>query len=122
MEQQPMLLSKADILGADDLKRERVSVPEWGGDVFVRTLTGSERDALEASFVDDKRGKAAAYQNLRARMCAWAICDESGASLFDESDVAALAKKSASALDRVFSVAQRLAGLTPDDVDEIVGN
>ncbi len=33
------ILSKEAILSADDLPREIVSVPEWGGQVYVRTMT-----------------------------------------------------------------------------------
>ena len=43
------LLTKEQMLAADDIKSERVEVPEWGGDVMVRGLTGTQRDAWEAS-------------------------------------------------------------------------
>ena len=46
------MLTREQILGSDDLKRQTVAVPEWGGDVFVRMLTGGERDAFEVSAVD----------------------------------------------------------------------
>ena len=36
------LLSKEQILKSDDLKSEIVAVPEWGGDVKVRVMTGTE--------------------------------------------------------------------------------
>ena len=29
-----------------------VEVPEWGGCIYVRTLTGTERDAFESSVVN----------------------------------------------------------------------
>jgi len=35
---------KADILAADDLPRVAVEVPEWNTTVWVREMTGSERD------------------------------------------------------------------------------
>ncbi len=37
---------------ADDLPRETVSVPEWGGEVLVRTMSGTDRDAFEASLLE----------------------------------------------------------------------
>ena len=43
------ILSKEAILAADDLPREKVNVPEWGGEVLVRTMSGTDRDAFEAS-------------------------------------------------------------------------
>ena len=44
-------LTRNEILAVDDLQTQKVDVPEWGGSVYVRGLTGSERDALEASIV-----------------------------------------------------------------------
>ena len=40
------MLTREQILGLSDLPREEVRIPEWGGVVFVRALTGSERDQL----------------------------------------------------------------------------
>ena len=45
------ILSKDAILAADDLPRETVHVPEWGGDVYVRTMSGTDRDAFETSLI-----------------------------------------------------------------------
>ena len=36
-----MILDKKSILLADDVVKELVSVPEWGGDVWVRGMTGA---------------------------------------------------------------------------------
>jgi hypothetical protein len=45
------------------------------------------------------------------------VCDASGERLFADSDIALLGRKSARALDRVFSVAQRLNGIGAEQVD-----
>ncbi|MBK3333556.1 hypothetical protein [Burkholderia pseudomallei] len=108
------ILSKADILGSTDLTTESVDVPEWGGAVIIRTMTGTQRDAYEASLM--KRGPTGAYEvdtvNMRAKLIACTVVDEGGALLFDSSaDVQALAGKNAAALERLFVVAQRLNGL-----------
>lgn len=106
-------LNKAAILAADDLPRESVTVPEWGGEVLVRTMTGTERDAFESSLLDkDKR-----LENMRARLVSLTLCDESGERMFSDDEVTALGKKSAIALDRVFAVAQRLNGIGGEAVD-----
>lgn len=118
-----VLLNRDAILSAEDLEKELVHVPEWGGHVYVRALTGAERDAFEASMVDQRgRDRKMNLKNLRARLCALTICDEEGNRLFSDADVEALGRKSAAALTRVFAVAQRLSGLTQDDVDELAGN
>jgi len=114
------LLTRETILAADDLGRELVNVPEWGGDVYVRGLTGKERDAFEAGMID-QRGKSQTVnlQNIRAKLAGLSICDESGKRIFTDADLAALAGKSAVALNRVFEVARRLSGLGDDDVKEL---
>lgn len=118
-----MLLTRDAILAADDLSFEDVPVPEWGGTVRVRTLSGTERDAFEASIVE-QRGKKSSVdmRNIRAKLAARTIVDEDGKRLFSERDVELLGAKSASALQRVFEVAQRLNGLSDGDVEELVKN
>jgi len=116
-------LTREAILGVSDLPTEDVPVPEWGGVVRVRTLTGAERDAFEGSIVE-KRGKKMVVKsdNMRARLVALAVVDEDGNRLFTDADVIALGKKSGAALARVFQVAQHLSGLTEDDVEELEKN
>lgn len=107
------LLTKEAILAANDLPTERVAVPEWGGDVLVRTMTGADRDAFEASLI----GKSVRMDNVRARLVSLTLCNEAGERMFDDAEIAALGKKSARALDRVFSVAQRLNGIGTEQVE-----
>ena len=116
-------LTKSEILQAKDIQTEDVSVPEWGGIVLVRGLTGRERDSLEASMIEGK-GKNAQVNliNLRAKLVARSIVDEAGKRVFEDADIPALAQKSAMALTRVYDVAQRLSGITPEDVDELTKN
>lgn len=108
------ILTKADIFGSNDLATETVDVPEWGGSVVVRAMTGTQRDAYEQSLM--RRGPTGAYEvdtlNMRAKLVANTAIDEGGALLFDpRADLATLAGKSAAALERLFVVAQRLNGL-----------
>jgi hypothetical protein len=56
-------------------------------------------------------------ENVRARLVALTLCDTEGYRLFDDSEITALGRKSARALDRVFTVAQRLNGIGVDQVD-----
>ena len=116
-------LNKQAILEVNDIEIEQVDVPEWGGHVFVKGMTGLERDTFEASIVQ-QRGKDARVNlvNIRAKLAAATICDAEGIRLFNDKDVKALGKKSANALQRVFDVAQRLSGITEDDVDELADN
>jgi hypothetical protein len=119
-----MTLSRDDILAAYDITTEEVSVPEWGGNVLVRGLTGAERDALEAQIVRANRDGSTSVdtRNLRARLVALSVVNEDGDRIFGDEDVDALGEKSAAALDRVFAVAQRLSGLADEDVDALTKN
>ena len=111
-----MALSREHILNTSDLPREEVQVPEWGGSVFVRCLTGTERDAIEARYARDGQ------KNLRAQVAAASICDEAGKALFTVADVEALGRKSVSALDRISTVSNRLSKFSGKDVEELAGN
>lgn len=114
------ILTKDQILQANDIRTEEVDVPEWGGKVIVRTMSGAERDQLEASVIT-KPGERN-LENLRAKIVALSVVDENGNRLFSLENVRELTKKSARALDRVFAVAQRLSGFRPKDVEELTKN
>jgi len=117
------LLSRDAILAADDIPQETVDVPEWGGQVLVRGLTGTQRDAFEGEMAE-RNGKKLSMniRNIRARLVSRTLIDEDGDLLFGPADVDALGEKSAAALDRVFDVALRLSGMSPDDVEEMAAN
>ena len=118
-----VLLGRDQILSAEDLEYEIVDVPEWGGKVRVRALTGSERDQFEASLVKEA-GKIRKIDtaNIRAKLVSLSIVDGEGNRLFGESDIALLGQKSAAALDRVFESAQKLSKISKEDVEELEGN
>jgi hypothetical protein len=117
------ILTHDQILQANDIVTETVSVPEWGGEVLVRGLSGSERDAFEDATLEQVgKSRKVNLANVRARLCALSIVDENGKRMFSDGEVRALGRKSAAALDRVFSVAQRLSGLTDEDVEELAKN
>lgn len=113
------LLTKEQILNNDDLKSEIVNVPEWGGDVKVCTMSGFARDRFEASIVD-KNGQN--LSNIRAKLAACTIVDDSGKLLFNEDDIAKLGDKSCAALDRVFAAAQKLNLISNADVEQLAKN
>jgi len=129
------LLSRSDILAAADLKFEEVDVPEWGGTVRVRELTGTQRDQIEAAMVtvtmdlDDKGKKTptpefdkSSMETFRARIASYSIVDDSNQRIFTDADIFALGEKGSAALQRVYDVALRISGFSQTDVEELVGN
>ncbi len=119
-------LNKEQILGADDIVFEDVAVPEWGGVVRVKTLTGLERDSLEQSMLEGRSDRGKSQQvnmaNFRAKLCGRTIVDEKGKRIFSDLDIVDLGKKSGQALQRVFNVASRLSGFSDADIEEITKN
>jgi hypothetical protein len=115
------LLSKEAILAADDRPTMDVEVPEWGGTVRVRALSGAERDAYEIALAGIRPDgtRRPNLVNVRARLIALTVVDEAGARMFSDKDAEALGAKSAAAMQRVFEAAQRLSALTDEDVEEL---
>lgn len=114
------LLSKEQILSTSDAKTVSLYIEEWGGDVIISTMSGHARDQFEASLVGKNGGTN--LQNIRAKLAAATIVDEQGNLMFTDKDVAALGKKSAAALDRVFSASQKLNRISDGDVEELAKN
>ena len=114
------MLTKTQILKAKDIVTETVNVPEWDGDVLVTTLSSKMRDLWEQNLLDSDRNIN--LSNAKAKLCVLAIVNEKGERLFCDNDIESLGKKSASAISRIYSVASRLNGLSPDDLEELVKN
>lgn len=127
-------LNKKQILEANDLKTEKIFVPEWAdGDpdayVLLRTLTAADREAFENTIYsittpeDGEKPKVTIdNKDHRAKLCAFCMVDDDGNRLFTEADIPDLAGKSASALERVFNAAQTLNGFGATALKEVVKN
>jgi len=106
---------KDTILGASDLTREPIEVPEWGCTVYVATMPGHDRNKWSSDAFDEagttERGK------MRAGLLVHCLTDERGAKLFTPEDATALEGKNAAVLARLFAVAIRLNGLGTEAVD-----
>ena len=120
------MLGREDILGAVDLETEKVSVPEWGGEVLVTGLDGTSRDAYEASLWRQTGDTAADGQvdvsNRRAKLVALGCRGKDGEPLFTLEDAEALGRKSGKALERVAGVVRRLSGMEDDAKEVAEGN
>lgn len=117
-------LTREAILEADDIQEEAVPVPEWGGKVLVRGLTGAQRDDFEGTLQKGKGpNKEVNLRNARAKLVMWSVVHPTTRErLFSEQDVQRLGQKSAAALQRVFDVAAKLSGLSKEDLDELTEN
>lgn len=117
------ILSREDILKISDIKTELVEVPEWGGSVYVRGLTGTQRDLFEESILEQNGKKTRVkMKNARAKLVSLSAVDEDGKLVFSQTDIEMLGAKNAAALDRIYEVASRLSGISDEDMDELVKN
>lgn len=120
-------LSREAIRDADDIETEVVHIPQWGGSVRVRGLSGVERRRFERSIrVQAKGGRrrrgAAATDvkdDLRERLVIWCCVDEQGERLFTNADLEWIGEKSSAAIEQIVDVAMRLSWLGDDDMDEL---
>lgn len=113
------------ILGANDLEREDVEVPEWGCVVTVQGLTGRQRAELERMVAPPGAGGTSQpdYGAFYGALVQMAVVDpDTGQPLFDRRDRDMLVSKSAKAFNRVAVVAGRLAGFGAEQMREAVKN
>lgn len=113
----PALTAEA-ILAVDDLNRELVPVPEWGGHVYVRMMTGKEAE----KFARDQAGKDTDDLNIRAELIVLVTVDGDGARIFTDDQADALAEKSQPALQRLWVVADRLNVISVAAEEELEKN
>lgn len=105
------------ILNANDRKTAKVETPEWGGHVYVRTLSAAELRGYQANLkaVEDQATKD-------GLMAVTIMCDEQGNRIFSDDDAALLAGKNSKVLDRIAGAFAKLNAITDEQVDAIQKN
>jgi len=112
------MLTREQILAADDLRHIEVDVPEWGGSVRIRTMTARERQKYQGMVADAKGKMPGNFVEQYVSVCA---VDAENKPLFTSDDLAKLGDKSAVALTRVFEAAIELNAATKESMDTIKG-
>ena len=114
------LLTRDQILDAEDRRFEDVACPEWGGHVRLRSITGTQRDAYEQSVIEQRgNDRKMNLRNARAKLIVLCAVDDTGRPLFSSEDLNALGRKNAAPIDRLFDACRKLAGMSPEDVDKL---
>lgn len=117
------LLTRDQILAADDIKTERIAVPEWGGDVIVRGLTAKERGrAIKACTRVVGNKPDTDFGALQTQMMAIGVIDEAGNRLFTDNDVQALNGKHSGVIEKIFTAIAKLSGVAEDEIAEMRKN
>lgn len=101
-----MLLTKELIVSIKDHAFSEVDVPEWGGAVRVRSMTGKEREEL--------RTKGESSPSWDAMVCAFGLIDEAGNNLFSVAETAVLANKHPLILERIAREIMKLSTMTAE--------
>ena len=116
------VLSRDQILNVNDVQVQRIEVPEWGGNVYIRTFMAGEWDDFENNLVlvEDGEKKKAAFKDYRAGFAVLVLCDEQGNKLFDKKDITLLTRKSRAALDRILAKGKALNNVSKSDEEELV--
>lgn len=104
---------------APDIRRELVDVPEWNEQVWIRGMTGSEKNSL---FGEQGARDRPQYEHWYGRVLVRCIVDETGGRIYQDTDAEALGQQDAAALERMFGVAMRLSGLGPTVQEELAKN
>lgn len=124
-----VLTSAADILAIDDIPTKLVDVPEWKAQVWLKGMSGTERDDFEESItrmrtVGRRQESTVLMHNFRAKFVARCLIDgpTTRKRLFADSEIGKLGSRSAAAIEKLFTEAQQLSGLSDEDVEELAGN
>lgn len=114
-------------------KKEDVAIEELDRLYTVREMSGTERDTFEISTFKEKDGvdkdgkptriRTVDTKYLRARLVGLCLVDEAGARLYGDNETKVLSDTvGASAIDRLFKVAQKLNGLEGEAVEDATKN
>lgn len=91
------------------------------GTLYIRELSGMERDRLEKDLKDNKIDPDA--PGWRARLAAMYLCDETGKRIFNiKEDIALLSEKPQSLLDAIIVAGNKLNKYGAKEIDAATGN
>lgn len=107
-------LTKAEIFSRKAPPPEPVEA--FGGTVYVKLLSGYERDAVEQAI---ENGRKKGPVPVRAIWVAAACCDENGKDLFNTMDIPALKNLPGDEMSKLVAAIGRVNKVTPEDVDEV---
>lgn len=123
------LLDRKTLLTREKLEIVKV---ELGDDdfVFVRQMTGRERDHFEQSLIKEvknKKGEVISYdkslEDFRAKLAVNVMCNENGDMIMEHGDYGQLSRSmSAYRLEKIVNVAQKINAITEEDKETIVKN
>lgn len=110
------MLTRDNILQAQDTPLVPVNVPEWGGTVYIRAMSLAALKALTDRIKSRGGDENAAFVVANVAM------DQDGNRLFTDEDEAALKARSVKALNRIVAAFNDANELSQAKVDTAQGN
>lgn len=92
-------------------KIETREVPELGGTVYLRGLTGKQRDIWEQSCITGE-GKNRHLRNVRGKLLARCLCEPDGKRAFVDADAEWLGDLPGHIIGPLYDVAAQLSGIS----------
>lgn len=114
------MLSRKQILEAEDRNVVEVNVPEWGGSVGITVMSGKDRDSYESELLKrrDKNGDISEVKGLRSSLLSKVLVNEDGEVLFDSKTITKLEDKNAAVLDKLFRKAMEVNAIDDGSMEE----
>ncbi len=119
---------RSKILQTKDLKIEPIFIEEWDQQLYIRSMTGRERDVfLKGYLVEDPEDEGKVIQNnenYSAQVLVLTICadPEGKERVFKDGDVELLGEKSGKVISKLWLAAQKLSGLSTEEQGEQLKN
>ncbi|MEN8819907.1 MAG: hypothetical protein ABF271_02250 [Abyssibacter sp.] len=95
-----------------------VKVPGFDGALYVREMSGVDRERYELGITSGAQDKG----HVRAMLVACTLCDEQGKLLFGPDQVAEIASWKVRVLIPLAEKAAELSAITESDIQELEGN
>ncbi|GAA2985340.1 hypothetical protein [Streptomyces fulvorobeus] len=119
------LLTPDQISAADDRRWEDVPVPEWGGDVRIASMSGTDRNAYQKAMVvlgSNGKPQSIDLADQYARLLSKCLVDENFQRLYvTDKQVKALGAKNGAVLERLATIAKRVSGLGEEAAEAAAG-
>lgn len=129
METKGVLLNRDALLAKEELEVVKVELGK-GEFVYVRQMTGRERDSFEQSLIKetkDNKGQVTGYDralgDFRAKLAVVTLSDEKGNLILELKDYPLLSQRmSARRLELIVNAAQKLNAISEEDKEALVKN
>ena len=99
-------LNAESILAAEDFMFAEVDVPEWGGKVRVRSLSGSQRTMIKKA-VENKD-----TDDLEELITVMSVVDDDGKRILQRKQIPQLKEKSTAPISRIAQKVMEISGIS----------